>query len=86
MGKPITDSEKEFILSLLREGYSHNEVARRTGRSQSAVSNLAREHGIAPVNHMPKAQAAAREYNKLERANLLNLAFDKVQALIARGS
>ena len=84
MGRPITDNERETILGLLSQGHSHNEVGRRTGRSQTAVSDLARTHGIDPVNHMPKAQAAAREYNKLERANLSNLAFDRVQALITR--
>ena len=84
MGKAITDSERETILGLLSQGHSHNEVARRTGKSQAAVSDLARKHSIEPVNQMPKAQAAAREYNKLERANLLNLAFDRVKALITR--
>ena len=84
MGKAITDSEREKILALLGEGYSHGEVARRTGRSQAAVSDLAKKHSIEPINRMLRAQAAAREYNKLERANLLNLAFDRVQSLIIR--
>lgn len=86
MGRPITDSEREAILSLLSQGHSHNEVARRTGRSQTAVSDLARKHSIEPVIRMPKAQAAAREYNKAERANLLNLAFDKGRELLERNN
>jgi hypothetical protein len=84
MGKGITDSEKEKMLSLLREGFSHCEVARRTGRSQSAVSALAKEYGIRPVSLMPRAQQAARDYNKVERRNLLNLAFDRAGNLLER--
>ncbi len=85
MGRTITDSERDKMLSLLREGFSHCEVARRTGRSQSAVSALAKEHGISPVRLMPRAQRAARDYNKVERRNLLNLAFDKAGDLLERG-
>lgn len=75
---------RETIISLLSQGHSHNEVARRTCRSQTAVSDLARTRGIAAVNRMPKAQAAAREHNKLKRANLLNLALNRVQTLLIR--
>lgn len=84
MGKAITDNEREKILGLLREGFSHCEVARRTGRSQSSVSVLAKEHSIRPVGLMPKAQQAARDYNKVERRNLLNLAFEKAGELLER--
>jgi IS30 family transposase len=80
MSKAITDEEREKILELLREGFSHGEVARRTGRSQSAVSALAKEYSIEPVYRMPKAQLAVREYNKVERLNLLNLMFATRQA------
>jgi hypothetical protein len=82
MSKAITDEEREKILELLREGFSHGQVARRTGRSQSAVSALAKEYSIEPVYRMPKAQLAAREYNKVERLNLLNLMFDKASNLL----
>jgi transposase-like protein len=84
MGKAITDGERDRMLSLLREGFSHCEVARRTGRSQSTVSALAKEYGIQPVNLMPRVQQAARDYNKVERRNLLNLAFDKAGDLLER--
>jgi hypothetical protein len=84
MGKAIADSEKEKIIDLLGEGLSHCEVARRTGRSQSAVSALAKQHGIEPEQRMPLAQQAAREYNRLERMNLLNRAFDKAGELLER--
>ena len=84
MSKAITDEEREKILELLREGFSHGQVARRTGRSQSAVSALAKEYSIEPVYRMPKAQLAAREYNKVERLNLLNLMFDKASELLDR--
>jgi transposase len=84
MGRTITDNEREKMLSLLREGFSHCEIARRTGRSQSTVSALAKEHGIKPVGLMPRAQQAARDYNKVERRNLLNLAFDKASELLER--
>ena len=84
MGRTITDNEREKMLSLLREGFSHCEIARRTGRSQSTVSALAKEHGIKPVGLMARAQQAARDYNKVERRNLLNLAFDKASELLER--
>jgi predicted lipase len=84
MGRAITDSERDKILSLLHEGFSHCEVARRAGRSQSAVSTLAKQYGIKPVNHMPRAQQAAQDYNKVERRNLLNAAFDKAGELLKR--
>jgi predicted transcriptional regulator len=84
MGKAIADSEKEKIIDLLGEGLSHCEIARRTGRSQSAVSALVKQHGIEPVQRIPRAQQAAREYNKLERMNLLNRAFDKAGELLER--
>jgi hypothetical protein len=84
MGRTITEEERKKMLELLREGFSHGEVARRTGRSQSAVSALAKQCSIEPVNRMPKAQLAAREYNKVERRNLLNLMFDKASVLLDR--
>ena len=83
MNRPITDGERDEILDLLRAGHSHNEVARRTGRSQTKVSNLAKQYSIAPVNPAPsKAIKASVDYCRAERQNLINLGFEKIQDLI----
>jgi hypothetical protein len=74
-----TEAETNNITTLLRSGLSHGEVARRTGWSQSTVSNVAKQEGIENVNPAPStALRAKRDYDKANRREVGNLLFDRI--------
>jgi hypothetical protein len=72
---------------MLDQNYSHNQIAKVMGRSQSTISTFAKAQGYSPLpERVPSpANQARREYGKQERLALLNLVFEKGEEMLQGG-
>ena len=84
MAQPLTTTEKERIREMLDLNYSHNEIAKQVGRSQSTISGYAKREGYSPLPERTPTVAvqARREYSKQERLELIGLVFQRGEELL----
>jgi hypothetical protein len=87
VAKPLTADERADIIALLGEGLSANEIARRTRRSTSTVSGIAKtighRFGQSNVAHAHEARSA---YSAERRAELAARATVEAERLLDRMS
>lgn len=80
-GSPLTADERAELLELMGQGLTRNEVAKRSGRSASTVTRVARE-----VGHDFTAAQSAKTQAKLEAAHAARSAYsaERRAAIAAR--
>lgn len=81
----MPDEQRAAILAGLRAGLSQGKVARENGCHPSTVCRIAKAEGIDSTNAAPKrALAAKRDYDQVERLQVLNAFFEKAQSMLGR--
>lgn len=84
MADKITDEERAQIVVYLQEGQTHGWIARKVGRSKPTVGRVAKAEGIeCTVTAAKKATEVKRDYDQINRLQLLNEGFDKARQILA---
>src|SRR5215204_1796124 len=87
--RPLTTDAKLEIVEVLKRGnLSHRAIAKQFNRSQSTISAIAREAGIAPT-HRRRRTAAAKHvvgtYSREERVAIADRALSVLNDLLSSG-
>lgn len=70
---PITDEQRELIVSMCRNGHGRNAIAKVVGVAGATVSKIVAEAGLNFGRTVPKEATAARKIEIAERRSKLEL-------------
>jgi predicted transcriptional regulator len=82
---PFSPADREIVVSWIKAGVSRNEIARRTGRGPTTVSNIAKKEGLAFIPPEPVVtprQAGVASELAVRRLVLAVKAADKLNGLL----
>lgn len=85
MAKPLTDDERDQIVTLIEAGKGCREIAEATGRSRSTVSGIAKEIGHTfGQSNLTRAHEARSAYSAEKRAELAAKATERAEQMLAK--
>ena len=85
MPAPITDTQRQHILTLHKQGLSRNEIARQANVSQSTVSKICAEDGLTfDRSKTINATRARQADNKSRRAAIVARLYGRTEKILDR--
>ena len=86
MPNPVTEKERERIVSLLKEhNGNRNKVAKECGRAPGTIQTIANQEGIPSAYSAPKKAVEARvAYAEERRLEIIGMGFDKSKELLTQ--